>query len=634
MPMFKPVAMQRVVLLATKNAEARIISSLHRMGVMEIRSLDVPGLERGKPLEIYDDVSRELVRVRSLISAFQTLGLPREAAAAEKLPEDFDALAEAEKTAIDAELRGLIDARSASVAGLTELERKKSEVAGISSFSDIDFSRLETRNFTFAIGTIDAKAFRDFKKDTEEYLAGEGEIISHKLGKKEEAALIFYPRKENIDFLLSRYGFGKIKLPEGFSTYAEGAESLGKGIADAKKAIGGIEDRLAALCDLNFRKLLMLEAGLSILSERAAIAMKFASGRKIIAVEGWVKKRDVPQLKKVVAMDFPGDAEMIEKQGGEEEAPVALDNPKSMSQFQWLVEFYSLPSYYEFDPTFILLFTVPIIYGMIVGDVGYGLASIGLSLLILRKYKAGLMGNIAKIWLFSSFSAIVFGVIFDEWFGFSHVQLAEWLGVWGLNLGIAQPLYEGISRRHHLDLVLGLTLLVGLFQLTLGYILGIINAWNHDRKHAYAKMGWIAVLLGGATMISSFMFNMFPHDIGNIAAGIFGLGSLVVVYLEGLAGLFEIPGIAANTLSYARIAAAGVVGVILAEIINETVLPNPNSLILLPIFIMLHLLNAGLAMFESIVQGGRLNLVEFYSKFFQGGGRLFKPFAMEGKNNE
>lgn len=644
--MFKPVEMKKIVLLATKDAEAKLISLLHVMGVIEIRPFVVQGLEQEKPLEIYDEVSKELVRVRALISVFRTLGFPKQtkvdnsdmisANSLDFEQEDFDVLSEAKKIVIDAELKELIDKRNENISKLAEYKRKKTGLEKIVLFPDIDFTKLKTKNFTFVIGTITEKSFKDFKKDSEEYLAGDGEIINHKFEKNLETVLIFYPRKENIDFLLSRYGFEKIELPDEFSTYAQGMEAFEKKVANIEKEIEEIENKLTELCELNFEKLLLLESKLFILSERAAIAMKFASGKKIIAIQGWIKKRDVSNLKERLEKDFPNNAELIEskKQHDENDTPIALDNPKNIKQFQWLVEFYSLPKYYELDPTFILLFTVPIIYGMIVGDVGYGIISIFLSLLILRKYTKGLLSSIAKIWLFSAFSAIVFGLVFDEWFGFSHVQFAEWLAEWGINLGITHALYEGISRRHHLDLVLGLTIIVGLFQLTLGYILGIINTWNHDRKHAYAKIGWLMILLGGAFAVSSFMFNLIPHELGNIAALFFGAGTIAVIYFEGFTSIFEIPGLAANTLSYARIAAAGVVGVILAEIINKMFLPTPNSIILFPLFVILHLLNAGLAMFESIVQGGRLNLVEFYSKFFHGGGRPFKPFAMENISNE
>ena len=103
-------------------------------------------------------------------------------------------------------------------------------------------------------------------------------------------------------------------------------------------------------------------------------------------------------------------------------------------------------------------------------------------------------------------------------------------------------------------------------------------------------------------------------------------------------GAVELPGILGNSLSYARIAAVGIAGVALAEVINESFMPGPEKglmlLIILPLFLVLHVLNAGLTMVESIVQGGRLNLVEFYGKFFQGGGKAFVPFSVERFKNE
>jgi V/A-type H+-transporting ATPase subunit I len=107
------------------------------------------------------------------------------------------------------------------------------------------------------------------------------------------------------------------------------------------------------------------------------------------------------------------------------------------------------------------------------------------------------------------------------------------------------------------------------------------------------------------------------------------------VWGEGLMGLFEVPGVVSNVLSYVRIAGVGVVGVVLAEIINEFLAPSPSlgvlNLIIFPLFIVFHFANAFLAMFESLVQVGRLNLVEFYSKFYHGGGKPFKPFSLPFK---
>ncbi len=636
--MFKPVKMQRLMLLAMKDYESRLISSLHKAGMVEIRSLDVPGLEKGKPLEIHNDVSREVVRIRGIISAFQLLPFAKKEKNYEKIgmrePEYVRCLAEAGRIRIDAELKELVDLRSKHVAELAEREKKKEEISKAAYFAGVDFSRLETRNFTFVLGSAKKKVFAQFRKDLEEYLNRDCEILHTPTGKDDEMALVFYPRKENIEFVLSRYNFEKIHLPDNFSSFDQGAKALDAETAATKKIIAETEKKIAEMHDANMPSLVRLEKELSVLSARAAISTKFASSRKIIAIKGWIKKKDENALKDMLRLSFPEEAEIVELETGED-APVVLDNPKSIHQFQWLVEFYSRPSYREFDPTFLLLFTVPIMYGMIVGDVGYGLISIILSSLILRKFKSGMLGNIAKIWLFSSIAAMLFGVVFDEWLGFPHLKFLEWLKKWGINTGIEHQLYEGIGRSHNLNLVIGLSLLVGIVHLSLGFILGAMNAWHHDKKHAAAKIFWLSLLLSGTASVATLMFNMLPQDVGNIAVAMLAVSVVAVIALEGVPGLFEIPGLAANALSYSRIAAAGVVGVILAEMINETMLPTPErSIVMIPVFILLHVLNAAFAMFESMVQGGRLNLVEFYSKFFHGGGQPFSPFAAEEFKNE
>jgi V/A-type H+-transporting ATPase subunit I len=176
------------------------------------------------------------------------------------------------------------------------------------------------------------------------------------------------------------------------------------------------------------------------------------------------------------------------------------------------------------------------------------------------------------------------------------------------------------------------TILTGLVHIGCGFIIGAYNQWGHHRKHAYAKIAWIGVEIGGTVAIASYLgflpdFAMLP-GVGLLAASAIGL-----FFTEGIVGLLEIPGLAGNVLSYARIAAVGVVGVVLAEIINEILVPTPAAgllvIILLPLLIILHAVNTFIAMFEAIIQGGRLNVIEFRSKFLEGGGVLFDPFSLK-----
>jgi len=182
-----------------------------------------------------------------------------------------------------------------------------------------------------------------------------------------------------------------------------------------------------------------------------------------------------------------------------------------------------------------------------------------------------------------------------------------------------------------------LSIFTGLIHLAAGFLLGFANEWEHGKKHAAVKLAWLAVEIGGVLAVAGFLFGAVSPEFAQAGLGLLVLGTAVIVWGEGLIGIFEIPGLASNIMSYARIAAVGIAGVILAEAINSLVLPDakmlatPQGMVLFAAmsiaYITLHIVNTIIAMFESFVHGARLNFVEFFGKFFKGNGIRFMPFA-------
>ncbi|MDD5317349.1 MAG: V-type ATPase 116kDa subunit family protein [Candidatus ainarchaeum sp.] len=328
---------------------------------------------------------------------------------------------------------------------------------------------------------------------------------------------------------------------------------------------------------------------------------------------------------------FGGDVIMEHKKGGHDQ-PTMLRNPNALGPFEFMVEFISLPKGYEIDPTLLFALGFPIIYGMMLGDAGYGLVSFIIALLVSRKFKGTMLEPIGKVWALVALPTVIFGFIYNEYFGFklSHIIGEHACGMIPTLFGFS--LCEGMPRMENITLLLLATLFVGMAHLAIGFVLGALNKYREGETwHAAAKIAWIGVEFAGVALVATIMFRALPDWVVAPSALVALAAVAVIIKVEGVLGLIEIPGLASNIFSYARILAVGIASVVVAELINELLLPSPDKgvvavIILIPVYIGLHLFNVVLGMFESLVQGARLNYVEFFSKFYEGGGSRFNPF--------
>lgn len=611
--MFKPTRMQKVRIFANSNVLVRLIEELHEMGVMEIEQVEHPELKTHRPLETHSVISQALVKTRAMEAMLPNRYVSRKILGYEEAIKIFEKISPVydELVGISKELEEL-EKRE-------ELLEEKKDRLGVFVKAGFETKNLP-RSLDFFMFAMDEKIAKKQLKKMLDGVKGSFEkiIIDTKKRGNIVVGIIGVEKGGSPALILEKYGVDVYYVPK---IGVEGENRMvRKELEKIKERKAEIKNELNKIAEEHYEKIQMIKESLKIAADRAEIAARFGFSKKIVVIEGWIIADKFGEIEKKLK-SMLGDRVHMERIEGKN-PPTILENPEIIKPFEFLVKFYSLPKGKEFDPSIIFAFTIPLIYGMIIGDVGYALLSIWFANFLMKKWPSGPVYGFASIWRFSAIGGIIWGAIFDEWFGAGH---AFWLG-------LEHPLYHGFHRMALLPYVVVASILVGIFHLTIGFVLGAMKEWHHSKKHAIGKISWVLTMYGGLLAITTYLFPLLPQFAGEAGVMMFALGVATTAAIEGVAGMFEIPGVLGNILSYARIAAVGVAGVVLAELINKFFVPSweagPLNLIILPLFICLHFSNAVLAMFESLVQGGRLNLVEFSSKFFEGGGRAFNPFAV------
>ncbi|MBD3210405.1 hypothetical protein GF318_03415 [Candidatus Micrarchaeota archaeon] len=630
--MLKPKKMKKARIIVLKSAAEKLLKDLHLAGLVDIRKTRYEGLDQGRPLPSFDEISSLLLELRSvmtLISPYAPEAVERPA-----IIEGGRAIKEARELEIGGPLRELNKKANQLNEKLKNLESRAGTVQKLMHFSGVNFGRLDTKTVSLKVGEIPQVKIDPLHRKMDKAKA-HCRLVSDP---SSNITLVLYEEKSVgvVDNILAEAGFTEIVLPEGMSTPAETLERLKKEEKAAAEELEAARKEMAAIAAENYNRVAALLASLQVDAERAEIASRFSESSTLYVLEGWILAERFGKLDGIVR-GYSGKAVLQDVPFGHGELPpTVLDNPKAAGPFEFLTESYSLPNYFELDPTLPYMIGLPILYGMIVGDFFYGIISILLGYFLMQKFrKSYTMYNVSRIWFYSGFVTLIFGVIYDEWGGFTHQMLLNWLGSWiGMKEVLSQPLYTGFLRMQNILTLVGMTAFVGMLHLGAGFALGAVNEWRHNRKHAIAKIAWIGVELGILLTLLPVIGLVAEPALLQAGLVLLGISVIALAATEGILGIIELPGLLGNILSYTRIAAIGIVGIVIAEfLLNQFLIPSPEqgllAIALIPIFLVLHVANAFLAMFESLVQGGRLNIVEFRSKFLHGGGETFSPFALK-----
>ena len=474
--------------------------------------------------------------------------------------------------------------------------------------------------------------------------------------RNDETIIVFCPNEEvdSTERVLLDLGFRSIDAPsiEGDPSSVE--SKIKSELSQLRNERDSIDHEIEALAKRHGDWLVSCEEHYSALSEKSSLPLKLATTENMFVMDGWVPSKSVSALQQELQkldVYYEVDNET------ESSPPIKLDNPGPMKPFEMFTKLYSTPRHWEFEPTAIIFITYPLFFGLMVGDAGYGLAYILFAQYLIGKFShsEGIVA-LGKILRMAGVYTFFFGTfIYAEAFGKSFFELGELIGfnsflfakTYGPSFNV--PLiehYDGAPWHlpihkfspYGAQLMLLSSVIIGFIHISLGLILGFINEMkHHDLKHAlYAKMSFLMILWGGVMALVS-VVGLLPDIVQTIGIVVMLSGLGLAIIGEGIVGLLEFPTVFSNVISYARIGAIGLSDYGLAFTVNyislKMLVPMVPVGIIAAIFIMLigHLTVFTLGIIGTGINSLRLQYVEFFTKFVQGGGTLYDPFGYNRK---
>lgn len=489
---------------------------------------------------------------------------------------------------------------------------------------------------------------------------------------------IFVPADKagDVSTVLSEHGFSELSVPKLEGNVDSAIATLEGGIKSLEGEKAPLQKKLADTKKQYEDLMLATDEYLTMQIRKTEAPLRFAETANAFVIDGYVPSDQFSRLKSELESAAGGRLEVqliADKEADElvetgEDVPTKMDNPSLVKPYELVTRLFAIPEYKEFDPSLLIFIFFPIMFGMILGDVGYGIMTLLVLIMLKKRFRTEGWQQLINIVMIASVWSIIFGIFYGEIFGplglwnymmgmLTHHQMVELQdaglffgeGLYG-SLGRVGPL--GIFPLYRLAtnavlLLIGVSLFIGVIHCSVGSILGIKTELNYgEKKHAYFER--LPVMLFQVF----FAIALLGLVMGQMAMVILG-GIVIVVSIammvmgpEGAMGLAHVPSYVSNLISYLRLLAIGLASVGLAYAANQlafyVIMPMlsggatnsadftiPAIIVGLLILVLVHFINLLLGILSPFMHPLRLHYVEMFTKFYSahGGGVEYSPFG-------
>ena len=667
--MLRPVKMSRVVVAGSKDVMPPVVEKLHELRLLHIVNYNgsLPEFEIGKPIGKAKEYSEDLIKLRSMARYLDIKSKAPEVTYPEsQVVSQMDDLL----NNVGAEVTSTFE-RITEIE--TEIKSKQDQIRALGPLASLPLP-LELYHgydsLAVHVGSVASAVDADVAK-----VSPVNEVYSAS-SKTGMIVAVFVPvaKAGEVSSVLGEHGFAEMSVPSLEGSVDSAISALESSVKSLEGEMAPLQKKLVDLKKQHEDMILAADEYLSMQTQKAEAPLHFAATSNAFVIDGWIPTEEFNRLKGELETAASGhiDVQMLDDKESDElveqgeDIPTQMNNPGIAKPFELITRLFAIPEYKEFDPTVLIFAFFPVMFGMILGDIGYGIMILLVLFLLERRFRTEGWRQLINIVKISSVWAIVFGFFFGEIFGP--------LGLWGRVMGqlpeeevthlnsigafYGDGVYGALGRlgpagmfpmdrlaTNAVLMLIGISLFIGVVHCGVGSILGIKTELGYgEKKHAYFER--LPVLLFQvffAVLLLGMVMGMNMVLVGPSALIIVISIVMMIMGPEGPMGLAHVPSLISNLISYLRLLAIGLASVGLAFAANQlgfqVIMPmlsggaeSPTIVAMIAgvvILFVVHFINLLLGILSPFMHPLRLHYVEMFTKFYSahGGGVEYVPFG-------
>ncbi len=637
------VKMKKITVCSTNSKRKAILEYLHKKGRVEIETFETE--ESGIGLK---DTSKSIERFETEMA--QTLAAIE--AVSEAAPEKKGFLAQDPPTKDYSLSQGEITRMSAAVDNINRLCKQikennerdsrlllKSQALVPYMELDVPLGTRSTKETLIRAGGVDFEVTDELiteeldKRGLDDAVY---EILSS--GKRFSALWFIYPkaRADEYEDFFREFGISDPQCGYSHLTPKDKAESIKAKRADIQRENESLTAKIAEFADMR-EDLKLYYDHILLRREKYEMLARLGITENAFIITGYIPEKYADNIQKEIEISFGA---YVETEDAGEDAPTAFDNNAFVSPVESVTEDYSMPGRGDVDPNPIMSFFYYFFFGMMFSDAGYGLIMIIVcAFMSFGKRAKRKSAKFFRMFFYCGISTTIWGILYGSFFGDLIGTLSSTFGSGKLafNPILLGPVEEPLT-------LLIICIAFGAVHILVALGIKLYMLWRDGERFA-------AIFDVGSWMLAIAATGVFAagYGLGISALSTIGLGLLITAgaalvltqgrekknpvmkLMGGVISLYDVTSYVSDILSYSRLMTLGMATGVIASVINILGSLAGNLFVFILISLVGHPINFGINVLGAYVHTNRLQYVEFFQKFYEGGGRKFDPFRIQSK---